>query len=215
MANKIASTNYTKDTLQLFRSHPGLALIASYFFLTLIGVTYYYYYYDAFDVPILKLVDFSDIIIAGIREPMIIVMFLVTLALTGCYDWMFRTSARLHKRLERQKKTVWNKARYYLLYMPKSNITVYGFITFFLIYVLLFMIQILADHRVENIKQESTNTMLLQVGDNPDSRSVVLLGSTTNYLIFYDPGLKRAEVINVENINALSPNTEKVSEPKT
>lgn len=84
--------------------------------------------------------------------------------------------------------------------------TVYGIITVFLIYILMFMIQQLVEVKVSDIKQGKSNYMQLVIGDDEGAgQSFVVLGSTTNYLMVYDPARDLAKVVTIENVTSLAP----------
>jgi len=67
----------TKALMVFFGKQPGMMFSTAYLLLTLSGIFYSNVFYSKFDIPILKLADISDLLIAGISDPTAILMFSV------------------------------------------------------------------------------------------------------------------------------------------
>lgn len=203
---KVEDSNFTQETIQLFNRHPGLLLTSAYAIVTFIGVSYYYQYYRLFNVPILKLTDFSDILIAGVREPMVILMFLAALITTLAYDKMIRAGAKIRSELKQQEQTLWIRVRSLIVFAPKNNNAIYGLLVACLIFVLYFWIQILTAHRAGQILNGQVNKVIIEKPDSKNSKAeMILLGTTTNYVISFNPTTGESVIDTIESIASIKP----------
>ncbi|MCW8878518.1 MAG: hypothetical protein OQJ89_04920 [Kangiellaceae bacterium] len=203
---KVEDSNFTRETIQLFNRHPGLLLTSAYAVVTFIGISYYYQYYRLFNIPILKLTDFSDILVAGVREPMVILMFLAALVTTLAYDKMIRVGARVQSELKQQEQTFSIRLRSLIVFAPKSNNVIYGLLVACLIFVLYFWIQILTSHRAEQILNGQANRVIIEKTDSKENKAeMILLGTTTNYVISFNPTTGESVIDTIESIVSIKP----------
>lgn len=203
---------HSKELLQFFTKHPAMMASMAYALLTLCGLIYSYSFYAKFDIPILKLADLSDMLIAGISEPAAILMFCGGIVLAVLADFMFGVTYRGQQRWEAKPKSV--KRRLFLLmyYTPKRKIEVIGFLLFiFILYAFLF-VELYAEWKSEKIKQGKGIAVVLTT-ENESNMHRYLLGSTTNFVITYDPKTSQSMLTPVEGIQKILPRQESKEKP--
>ena len=58
--------------------HPGLVVTFGYLLLTAVGITYDVLFYELFRIPILNFSEPGDFLLAGFRQPVLILLFLLS-----------------------------------------------------------------------------------------------------------------------------------------
>lgn len=196
----------TKALMVFFGKQPGMMLSIAYLLLTLSGIFFSSIFYSKFDIPILKLADISDLLIAGISDPTAIVMFCGGIFVAIFSDWFFGFSyGRFHKwkvKPHSVKRTVVMMA----LYTPKTRIgVVTGILLSFIAYSFLF-VSLFAEWRSEQIKSGQGDLVFLKTEkSNATDKAVFLLGSTTNFVVTYDSHSKTSILTPIENIQQIIP----------
>lgn len=204
--------------LRTFAREPALALTACYLFIALAGIYYDYGFYQrGFGIPVLTLSQVGDFLVAGLQQPMALVLLVSTLPLCWIFDWFVirsrRKDVRRRERLSDLARPRWWQ-RLYLRYLDwhleslwtaqlayAAIVVLYGW-SFVLIY---------AGHRVDAVKRGDVPRVALQlVGEPGDLRATDpegwgYLGAVSNYVFLYDPVAKRAMVLPVNAIASLQP----------
>lgn len=196
---------HTKELLQFFSKHPGIMASFAYALLTLCGIFYSHNFYAKFDVPILKLADLPDMLIAGISEPIAVVMFCGGIALAVVTDLMFIATYRGSQRWKKKPNSLKKRFFVALYYTPKRKIEIAGFIiVIFILYAYSF-VELYAEWKSEKIiKGEGQSVQL--TSEQYDDKTLFLLGSTTNFVITYDAEAKRALLTPIEGVTQILPN---------
>ncbi len=199
--------------LDYLRQHPGLALSISYALLTLCGILYSASLYEEFGIAILKLANISDLMIAGLSEPVALLMFFGGILVAAGYDLFSKRSYKTMAKWREQPKSIKRTLIMAMVYRPKtSRLDMLMAIILFILYAFIF-VSLFAEWHSDRIKQGRGDKIIVSseaLGD--EARQLTLLGSTTNYLITYNPDDEQVTVIPVENIdklNAVIPEPEK------
>lgn len=188
-----------------FKLNSGLALSISYLLLTLCGLFYSVALYREFEINILQFAEISDLLIVGISDPMAIVMFGGGLLVAFSTDRLYSYSRKVREKWLGKPKAFKRTIILLLNYVPKEPIgllsgLIFVFITYGFLFVTLF-----AEWRADEIKEG--NGELYSIIDETSSRpqEFVLLGTTTNYVLLYDPKPLQIQIIPVDKIVRMNP----------
>src|SRR5690606_27336125 len=81
--------------LRLLRREPALGITLAYLLTALAGISYASSFYRQFDVPVLSLMQIGDFLIAGLQQPVAILLVLSTLPICWAMDrWNMRIFRR-------------------------------------------------------------------------------------------------------------------------
>lgn len=203
-------TNYageyqTARLFSYFKTHPGLLISVSYLLLTSCGLMYSWEFYSQFDVAILKLISVSDLLIIGISEPTALLLFLGAAGIATTIDWIAYRSFKLRQKFREKPKSFKRTIILALLYSPRKSEDMALLISsIFALYFFIF-ISSFAVSKSENIKNGQGDKIAVQsdVLEN-NQKQVMLLGTTTHFLLTYDADSKKVLALPVENIDKLS-----------
>ena len=202
----------TKALMVFFGKQPGMMFSTAYLLLTLSGIFYSNVFYSKFDIPILKLADISDLLIAGISDPTAILMFSGGILVAILTDWFFGFNySRFHKWKEKPQ-SLKRTLMMIILYTPKTKVSVaFGILITFVAYSFLF-VSLFAEWRSEQIKSGKGDLVLIKTEQSKlTDKAFFLLGSTTNFVITYDNQANIAILTPIEYIQQIIP---VVAEPK-
>ncbi len=196
----------TKALMVFFGKQPGVMLSIAYLLLTLSGIFYSSIFYSKFDIPILKLADISDLLIAGISDPTAILMFCGGIVVAIISDWFYGFSYSRYHKWKLKPKSIKRRLMMMVFYTPKSQLgAILGILLFFVVYSFIF-VGLFAEWRSDQIKSNKGDLVYLKVEKSkPTDRAVFLLGSTTNFVITYDGQSKQAILTPIENIQQIIP----------
>lgn len=201
--------------IRLLRREPALAISLGYLFVVGAGIFYNFSFYRKFDIPVLALSQIGDFLVAGIQQPIAIVLVLSTLPLCWLFD---RWSAKYRRRnlAERERLqslsslSLWQRGRLKLadwtLGQPHQELIAYLLIV--PLYGWAFVAQY-AQYRADAIRRgeaDAVRVWLADAGADPDQgRSFTWLGATGSYVFVYDAQTKRALILPVENVARIEP----------
>ena len=188
--------------LSYFRQHPALALSVSYALLTLCGISYSACFYHEFDIAILKLTNISDLMIAGLSEPIALLMFFGGILVVVCLDL---SSKYIYNRWQGKPKSIQRTLILAMSYSPKkSEFFTIAMIGCFALYAHLF-VSWFAEWHSERIKQGYGDQIMVSSDVlGTEAKPLTLLGSTTHFLITYNPDDMQVIAIPVENLDKLT-----------
>lgn len=203
--NETVGPSQTLLLLAYLRKHPGLFLSISYVMLTMCGIFYSTRFYNQFDIPILKLANVSDLLIAGLSEPLALLMFCGGMLIAVSFDLMSQYSYNVQAKWQGQAKSIKRSFFKLLFYTPKkSEYVMLLVIVMFVLYANIF-VSWFADWHSEKIKQGLGEKVVVSsevVGSKP--RAFALLGSTTHFLLVYSKDDEKAIVIPIDKLDKLT-----------
>ena len=82
--------------LDTLRREPAVAITLAYLLVAMAGIFYNYWFYRAFGIPVLTLSQISDFLVAGLQQPMALVLVLSTFPLCWLMDKVNARSRRKH-----------------------------------------------------------------------------------------------------------------------
>lgn len=204
--------------LRTFWREPALALTVAYLLVALAGIYFdYTYYQKGFGIPILSLAQIGDYLVAGLQQPMAIVLMLLTFPLCWLMD---RINARSRRRQANRRDALralpnadaWQRLRLrwldwhldqrwglYIAYV--LVIFVYGWV----------FVGAYARHRVAEVKRGNADKAVVRMnGGTVDLPSAsggpwTYLGAVSSYVFLYDASVQRATILPVNAIARLQP----------
>lgn len=204
--------------LRLFRREPALALTVCYVFVALAGIYYDHGFYQrGFGIPVLTLSQVGDFLVAGLQQPMALVLLVSTLPLCWLFDWLnararrqrMRRVAKLEALPERsrwQSRRLaylrWRNGALWLIQLTYVVVIVgYGWI----------FVGTYAQYRSELARRGDLPRVAIRMTGQPTGLQAVdpkgwgYLGAVSNYVFVYDPAAKRALVLPVNAIEQIQP----------
>lgn len=196
----------TFKVLSFFQQHPGMVISISYVLLTICGIFYSWSFYEEFGVAILKLVNISDLLTAGIGEPAAILMFLGGFAVAIAAEYLSYYSHQIYTNWKSRPKGFLRSVIVTVLRSPtKNNQLLFMFILIFILYAQLFVSKY-AEWQSKQIKQGNGDKLLIKSDALAEqSQELILLGSTLNFVFTYNQPEDEVVIFPVENIVAMLP----------
>lgn len=176
----------------LLRDHPALALTGSYLLVAVIGLTYDVLLFGDFGIRILHYADTSDFLLAAVREPVAIVLFLAAFPVIGLLRRFDGWMRRRWPRLTRVITFGWSRGpvAQTLLYLVSA-----------LLYAWLFT-GLYAGWVSDRIKGGTGDRVVVELGSGEvlgDDEEVLLIGGTSRYVFVYDRAAKQPVIVPVES----------------
>lgn len=179
------------------RDHPTLLFTMVYLALTFVGMIHDLWFYFYFRINILDFSETSDFLLAAMRNPLVIVLCILPIAILLGFRKMRETEIRKSDWYDNYHRkyihTKWNS--------PFFRIFIYGW--FVVIYAAVFT-QLYAKREADRIKKGSGRRVSyirndgIRTDENP-----ILLGTTAKFLFFYSPSTKTTEIVPIDATTAL------------
>jgi len=181
------------------KESPTLLFTLLYLALTFVGLVHDWWFYRYFRINILEFSETSDFLLAAIRNPLVIILSLLPIALLRLGQSVRETAIRTSERYERYAKkyegTKWNSLA--------ARGMIYGL--FIIIYAILFT-QIYAAWEVKRIKdgKSGQHVAFMRTDGIVSDEQPVLLGTTGKFLFLYYPSRKATEIVPIDNTQAIT-----------
>ncbi|WMS88010.1 hypothetical protein [Pleionea litopenaei] len=198
-------------------THPGLILSSTYFIWALIGLTYLVMYYSHFNISILKYLEVTDILIAGLQEPKVSIAVFgalaVIIAIVKAAMWSTRYQQEKGKNFSPWMRVVF----FVFFYVPKNRTALrLSLLVSLILYFAVFLELLLADE-VNQIKSSANNFVQVKqeqqwIRGQCEASQIAswkLLGTTTKFVFLYNVDCDSTQVLPIESIQSIAnvPNT--------
>ncbi|MFM2289204.1 MAG: hypothetical protein RL684_2347 [Pseudomonadota bacterium] len=201
--------------LQLLRREPALAITIGYLFVVAAGIFYNVSFYQKFDIPVLSLSQVGDFLVAGIQQPIALVLVLSTLPLCWLFDRWSATYRRRHQ-AERERLlglpalSRWQRGRLklaeWVIGQPHQELITY------LLVVPLYgwaFVAHYAEYRAEAIRRGDAAFVRVWLADDSGGvgpgQPLAWLGATSGYVFVYDPARARSLILPHDNVARIEP----------
>lgn len=189
---------HANDYMRVIEAHSGLALTGAYLILTLIGFMYHVWLFREFRVNVLNFSVAGDFLMAAIRQPLVIFLFVLPLGLVWLIYrvdvWVRRRVPAYQSLYDRHRS--WSDPRHQLW----SGATVV------LLYGALFT-QFFAEHVADDIKAGRGRRMTVDLRDAANRAGApseaLLIGTTTRFVMLYDPADSLTYIVPLETLSKL------------
>lgn len=194
-------------------SHPGLAIFSAYGLIAIAGFVYLITFYRYFDLDVIVYLELTDILTAGIKDPMVMLMVFGSFAV-GFVFWLFAyVSAPFSAWLDKKFDKGFFKFIPHLVGVKSTKI--FWRLTSVILVMYFFMfISVHSKNKAELIKDQNAN--LIQVDSDAitnNNHQYSLLGTSTNYIFLYNHDESSTLIIPLENVRSLKPVMAKEIEP--
>jgi hypothetical protein len=204
----------TPHIFQTLLREPALAITLGYLFVALAGIFYNYTFYKRFGIPVLTLSQAGDFLVAGIQQPMAILLALSTFPLVWLADKL-NLRRRRRRFVQREallaggSNSLWIRLRLLLLLSPPRWFTalVFGCVIFGYGWV---FVRTYAAHRAEAVEDGEAPVVAVWLNGQTEpfpsrSKGWTYLGAVSNYIFIYDHDAARAEILPVNNVSRIEP----------
>lgn len=212
-----ALLNLLPHVLQTLKREPALAITFAYLFVAMAGIFYNFSFYQKFGIPVLTLSQISDFLVAGIQQPMALVLVLSTFPICWIFDRINLRSRRKHiaerARLHAaQELSWWQRARLVFLEwrVEQRWYTQLSYVAVVVIYGWTF-VALYAQYRAAAVKRGEAAEVRIWLNGEAQalapgkSQAWIYLGAVANYVFVYDREGGRAEVLPVNAIARIEP----------
>jgi hypothetical protein len=196
--------------LRTFAREPALAITICYLLVAMAGIFYNYSYYHKFGIPILTLSQISDFLVAGLQQPMALLLVMSTLPMCWLADYFNHRKRRRREALLRDMPASrWRTIRAFALSPTPRWFTGVAYLCIVVVYGWVF-IDMYARHRAEAVKRGDAPQVAVWLnGDgNPLStqgRPWTYLGAVAGYVFVYDNTANRSVILPVNNVTRIEP----------
>jgi hypothetical protein len=205
--------------LRTLQREPALAITLIYAFVAMAGIFYNFSFYRRFDIPVLTLSQIGDFLVAGIQQPMALVLVASTFPLCWLFD-------RINMRGRRRRAATRARLRA-LPSLTRIERARLGFLTWMqghgrgwysqFSYVLIVLayswtfVAIYADYRADVVKHGEAPLVRVWMNGSTDSLATAgeapwtYLGAIGQYVFVYDHEAARAAILPVNAIARIEP----------
>ncbi len=201
--------------IRRLRREPALAISIGYMLVATAGIFYNVSFYKKFGIPVLTLSQIGDFLVAGVQQPIAIVLVLSTLPLCWLFDRLNATYRR-RKLAERERLLALPSLSYrqrwqvkmadWTLGRPHQELIAYLFVI--PLYGWVFVANY-AEYRAEAIKRGESDMVRVWLADDSSGlgkgRELAWLGATGGYVFVYDAEGGKSLVLPVENVARIEP----------
>jgi hypothetical protein len=193
------------EFIKLTTSHPGLAVFLVYATVAIAGFIYLITFYSHFDLEVTVYLEITDILVAGIKDPWVMLMVLGAFS-TVFAAWLFvYIQAPISAWLDRKFSQGFFKFIPHVFgYQGSKSFWSIAFIIL-TIYFYLF-IGVHSQNKAERILTQKQSLILIDSETtNSQKADFSLLGTSINYVFLYNHQSEQVLILPLESINSLQP----------
>jgi len=207
---------FLPHALQTFKREPALAITLCYLLIAMAGIFYNYSFYRRFGIPILTLSQISDFLVAGLQQPLALLLVVSTFPLCWVAD-----KISLVRRLSRARRSAallrdrpdspWRRVRLLMLRSPPRWFTGFAYVVIVVVYAWMF-VNFYAGHRANAVRNGEAQQVSIWLGSDGSSLAAgggsgtwTYLGAVSNYVFVYDHDAERSLILPVNNIVRIAP----------
>ena len=193
------------NVFQFITTHPGLAVFLTYATVAIAGFIYLITFYSHFDLEVTVYLEIGDILVAGIKDPMVMLMvagaFTVTLIVWGLAFLQAPLSSWMDKKFSK------GPLRLIPIIAGVQSVRTFWYSAFVILIVYFFtFISVHSKNKAMAIIDYKQALILVDSDfTNKTSHDYSLLGTSINYVLLYVHQTKNTLILPLESINSLSP----------
>jgi uncharacterized membrane protein YesL len=193
------------DVFEFTTNHPGLAAFLVYATVAIAGFIYLLTFYSHFDLKVTVYLEIGDILVAGVKDPM--VMLMVLGAFSGVLlVWMISyigapISAWLDKKFDK------GILRFIPHLVGVQSVRSFWWSALIILTVYFYMfISVHSQHKAQSIIEQKQGLILVNSeATSGTGNDYSLLGTSMNYVFLYNHQTKSTLILPLESINSLEP----------
>ncbi len=180
---------------KLLNEHSGLFVSGLYALFTAIGLNYDYWYFRILGVPILDYAQPGDFLLAGLRNPLLLIFSIASVLLIG---WLVQADRRA-----RHRSPTYALRAAKLERLPFYNeLTVRVIVTIAYFSVFSYYYAGYSAAQIAGGRGNAVNVVMI-AGNGPTYGQTTLVGSTSHYLFLFDKKKSEVDAVPVEAIARL------------
>ncbi len=173
----------------LFREHPALLVSAFYVAASFVGMFYSWAFLRRFGINVFNYSQISDFLLASLKEPFTWVLVGLSVILVLLDN---RSSRRLERRNPRKWVAWYGSPRYRFI----NNFAVVALVLFFIF--------TFANRQANDTLSGEGKLVDVEFAENGDVQTTILLGTTGQFVFFYDAPIERVQIHPLESIHSIS-----------
>lgn len=188
--------------LKLLKREPALSLSLAYLFLTAVGITYDWWFYLFFGVNILEYADFTDFLLAAVREPLVMVFTVLSAVIILLFQEMNYRARIRFPAYDRMCRNPWMGLGQSAYFIPVRVYTAFTIIVYFGGVFTPFY----AMYRADKIRSGSSRPVAVRLvneavaSGTSATRESRVVGTTSRFVFLYDVQAKKTSVIPFDSI---------------
>jgi uncharacterized membrane protein YesL len=193
------------EVLKFITNHPGLAVFLVYATVAVAGFIYLVTFYSHFDLEVTVYLEISDILVAGIKDPMVMLMvagaFSVALLVWVITYILAPVSAWLDKKFNK------GPLRFIPHLVGMQSVRTFWWTAFLILIVYFFaFISVHSKNKAQSIVEHKQGLILIDSEATSETGTdYSLLGTSINYVFLYNHQTKNTLILPLESINSLAP----------
>lgn len=193
------------DVLRLTARHPGLGVFLVYATIAIAGFIYLITFYSHFDLEVTVYLEISDILVAGIKDPLVMLMvvgaFSMVLLVWGVVYIQAPFSMWLNKKFN---KGVLKFIPYVIGF---KSIRTFWWTAFLILTLYFYMfIGVHSKNKAQSIIELKQDLILVDSAATTNTNEdYSLLGTSINYVFLYNHQTKQTLILPLDSINSLQP----------
>jgi hypothetical protein len=220
-----ALLNLMPHAMQTLKREPALGITLCYLLVAMAGIFYNYSFYQKFGIPILTLSQIADFLVAGIQQPMALLLVLSTFPLCWLLDRVnagFRARRIVARDRLRSELAIswWQRTRLVWLTVRTENSWYMG-----LIYAIAIVgygstfVGLYANHRADAVRRGDAPKVAIWLNGDAaglaakSGQSWTYLGAISNYVFVYDAASRHAVILPVNGIARIEPVAQEDAQP--
>jgi uncharacterized membrane protein YesL len=193
------------ELLSFTTSHPGLAVFLVYATVAIAGFIYLITFYSHFNLEVTEYLEITDILVAGIKDPLVMLMVLGAFSMVFVIWAMVYVQAPFSAWLDKK----FNKGFFrFIPYVIGYRSTRSFWWTAFIILTLYFymFIGVHSQNKAEKILSQKRNLVSVNSeATNSTKADFSLLGTSINYVFLYNHESEQVLILPLESINSIQP----------
>jgi hypothetical protein len=212
--HKSVLLDFLPHALLTFRREPALAITVCYLLVAMAGIFYNFNFYERFGIPILNLSQIGDFLVAGLQQPMALLLVLSTFPLCWAFDRLnaSRRRSRTLRRealLRNEADSLRRKVRLFLLGSPPRWFTGLVYLALVINYAWVF-VHFYAKYEAAVVRQGDAPQVMIWLGGAMEplaakSKTWTYLGAVSNYVFVFDNAAGRSVILPINNIARIEP----------
>lgn len=193
------------DVFSFFTTHPGLTVFLVYATIAIAGFIYLVTFYAHFDLKVTVYLEITDILVAGIKDPMVMLMVAIAFSMVLVIWILVYIQAPFSAWLEKKfDKGFFKFIPYILGYKgPRS----FWWTAFIVLTVYFFVfIGSHSKNKADRILKDKQELIIVDADATANSvDQYSLLGTSINYVFLYNHQKKNTLILPLESIRSLTP----------
>lgn len=193
------------DVFMVVNRHPGLAVFLVYGTTAIAGFIYLITFYSHFNLEVTVYLEITDILVAGIKDPMVMLMVLGAFSMVLLIWGVAYIQAPFSAWLDKKFNTGILRFIPYIFGFKTARTFWWSALIILSLYFYMF-IGVHSQNKAYSIIEQKQDLILIESdATSATNDDYSLLGTSINYVFLYNHQKKQAVILPLDNINSLTP----------